>query len=53
MKAIGRFLFMLIGITSGVFLVLWLMNDRRLPMLRVNLAADQGTPVGLDWIELK
>jgi hypothetical protein len=53
MKVLGRFVLMLIGVTSGVFLVLWLINDRRIPTLRVSQTLGQGTSVELDWIELK
>lgn len=49
----GRFALATLGLFTGALLMVWWMNDRRIPTLRFSHTLGRGSEVGIDWIEIK
>ena len=42
-----------LGAAATAFLVMWWINDRRIPTLRISHTVGQGNDVSVEWIQLK
>jgi hypothetical protein len=51
MKA--RYMILLLGVIVGAAVAIWLIQNRRIPTLRVSYTLGKGREISLDWLELK
>ncbi len=49
----GRLLLATLGVIAGALLIMWWLNGRQIPTLRVSHTVGRGTEVHIDWIEIK
>ena len=48
-----RLLLATLSVIAGALLILWWLNDRRIPTVRVSHTLGKGSEVSLDWIRIK